>query len=117
MSETQAEGRPTLGDQIAAIDALVVAAEIIAHGSRAAIGASTVEIMAMARHLTRLSDLADLAFDMLATADLIQAQSDPDTRRALQRAVRQKIDVIGVALETLGYGKELQQEENNDVEK
>lgn len=105
---------PTLTEQAAAIDATEVAVRIMAQGARAAIGASTIEIVAMAKRLMALAVLADLTFDMLATADMVHAQRDPEARQALQRAVRQKIDVIGVSLEALGYGQDTQAEGETD---
>lgn len=109
---------PTLADQVAAIDATAVASQIMAYGARAAIGASTVEIVAMAKRLLALSALADLTFDMLATADAVQAERNLDNRKVLQRTFKARVDFVGVSLEALGYGQQQQpapqQEEKND---
>src|SRR5262249_26694024 len=89
---------PSFDDQVAAV------ATLIARGARAAIGASTIELVAVARHLIALQNVADLTFDMLSSADRLLETKDPDLRRAMQRQVRQKISVVGASLEALGYG-------------
>ena len=96
---------PSFADQVALVDATGVAARIAAHGARAAIGASTVEVVAMASRLMALATLADLTFDMLATADLVQEARDAETRRALKAEVSRRISVVGASLEALGYGQ------------
>jgi len=98
---------PTLADQVAFVDALKVAALIMSSGPRAAIGASTVEILALAKHLLRLQALADLTYEMLSAADALQA-APPDlgARTRLRREVTQKIGVVGASLEALGYGQQ-----------
>lgn len=109
--------KPTLADQVAAIDAIGVAARIAAtQGTRAAIGASAAEIIAIAQHLIRLSKLADLTFDMLTTADAAQDEKQPDQQRRLRHAVRLQIGDVGAALEALGYRNEqpAPQTEKND---
>jgi hypothetical protein len=108
---------PTLADQAAAIDAIALAARIVGHGSRAAIGASTVEIIALARSVLTLSHIADLAFDMLSAADRFHAERNLDTRRAMRRAVDEKIDLLGASLEALGYGQPITNQENLEEEK
>ena len=97
---------PTLADQVAAIDATAVASQIMAYGARAAIGASTVEIIALAYRLQALSALADLTFDMLANADAVQAERNLDNRKALQRTFKARVNSVGAALEALGYGQQ-----------
>lgn len=97
-----AESYPTL---IASVDPVEVASRICAQGSRAAIQASTVEIMALADRLIRLTTVADFTFDLLTTADLALAEKNGDTRAELRKLVRQKIDDVGLALEDLGYGR------------
>jgi len=97
-------GPPTLADQVAAIDAVAVAARIVAReGTRAAIGASATEIIAMAQMVMRLTTLADLTFDMLIAADAAYDEQQPDPQRQLRRAARGKIELVGAALEALGY--------------
>jgi hypothetical protein len=105
-----------LADQVALVNAIEVATLITAKGKHFAIKASTVEIVAMAQHLMRLSTLADLTYDMLATADLLPAVRDAEGRNALKRAVSDKISVVGASLEALGYGQQLQSspEEKSD---
>ncbi len=95
----------TFADQVALVDAVAVAARIAAHGSRQAMQASTIEILAIAKHLLCLSDLVDLTYDMLAFADVVQGERDRDTRAVLRRELSQKISVIGASLEALGYGQ------------
>jgi hypothetical protein len=112
-------GKPTLADQVAAIDAVEVAARIVAtQGTRAAIGASTTEIIALAQMTMRLTTLADLTFQMLGTADAYESANDQDARRALKLKVTQGISDVGFALEALGYGAvqptTIPNEENND---
>jgi glucosamine 6-phosphate synthetase-like amidotransferase/phosphosugar isomerase protein len=97
--------KPTLADQVAAIDAVEVAARIVAtQGTRAAIAASATEIIALAQMTMRLTVLADLTFQMLGTADALQAARDLDARRALKLKVTQELSGVGFALEALGYG-------------
>lgn len=105
----QRPGPPTLADQVAAVDAVAVAARIIAtQSTRAAIGASTTEIIAMARLAIQLVKLADLTFDMLTTADAAQDETRPDQKLRLRHAVKLKISDVGAALEALGYRVETQ---------
>lgn len=102
-----ASGKPTLADQVAAIDAVALAARICAaRGTRAAIAASAAEIIAIAAQLLQLVKLADLTFDMLTTADAAQDEKQPDQQRRLRHAVRLKIGDVGAALEALGYRNE-----------
>jgi hypothetical protein len=112
----QAITKPTIADQAAAIDAAEVAARIVAQGARAAIGASTIEIVAMATRMVRLAALADLTFEMLTLADELQEARDLDARKVLAVKVKRKIDVVGASLEALGYGQQQppQQEENTN---
>jgi hypothetical protein len=110
--------KPTLADQVAAIDAIEVAARVCASsGTRAAIGASAAEIIAMAAQLLQLVKLADLTFDMLRTANALQDENNPDQQRRLRHAVRLQIGDVGAALEALGYRDEqppAKQEENSN---
>jgi hypothetical protein len=107
---------PTIADQVAFVDALKVATLIMSSGARGAIQASTVEILALARHLLRLQALADLTYEMLATADLLQAAADLDAKKALRREVTRKIDVVGASLEALGYGQQQPQDQQGKPE-
>jgi hypothetical protein len=103
MNDQPAKG-PTLADQVAAVDALFVARQIATYGTRTAIQASTVEIMALAQFVMRLSALAELTFDMLAAADAVRDETNLDNRKALQRDFACRVDLVGVSLEALGYG-------------
>lgn len=106
---TQQSGGVTLADQIAAIDAVETASRIVTRGARAAIGASTVEILAMAKHILQLSTLADLTFDMLSTSDQIEvarSEEERERQRALRNTLAQKVSDVGAALEALGYGQD-----------
>jgi hypothetical protein len=94
---------PTLAEKVAAVDAVEVASRIMAQGSRAAIRASTVEIIALADQLIRLSTLADITFELLTLADRRAPDDKPDQVRALNAAVVQQISDVGAALEALGY--------------
>jgi hypothetical protein len=106
---------PSFADQVAAIDAIDVAGRIIAQGPRAAIGASTHEIVAMAVRLVALHRLADLTFDMLITVDQVPAvRTDPQALKALKALVDTKINAVGVSLEALGYGQPATEEEKTD---
>ena len=106
---------PSLADQIAFVDAVKVASLICAKGPRSAIQASTVDIIAMAQRLLRLSDLADLTYELLAATDTLPPPGP--ALDAVKRLASEKISVIGASLEALGYGQQcqpVQQEENND---
>ncbi len=104
---------PSFAHQVLAIDAIEVASRIAVQGSRAAIGASTVEIVAMAHRLLQLATLADLTFELLTTADLTIAETRPETRKSLTQAVRLKVSDVGAQLEALGYGQSQQEEKTN----
>lgn len=104
-SDAPAPAAPSLADQAALIDAVEVASRIVSRGSRAAIGASTIDIIAMAHRLLQLTTLADLTFKLLSTADLAVAEKRPDVRRSLNAAVQLELSDVGFALETLGYGQ------------
>ncbi|RJF70898.1 hypothetical protein [Rhodopseudomonas palustris] len=95
--------RPSIADQAAAIDAIEVASRIVAHGARAAIGASTVEIIALASATIHLAKLADLTFAMMISADAMRAEREPARRLGLGRVLARQIADLGVALEALGY--------------
>lgn len=100
------ETRPmTFADQVALVDAVAVATRIEVAGSRQAIQASTIEIIAMARRLLRLNDIIDLTHDMLAFSDVVVAQRDRAVRELMRRELKEKISVIGASLEALGYGQ------------
>lgn len=105
---------PSFAEQVAAVDTAEVAARIAAHGARAAIGASTVELVALARRFMALLTIAELTYDMLATADLLPAQDNAEARHALKVEISQKISVIGASLEALGYGQPTPEEEKTD---
>ncbi|UUO58505.1 hypothetical protein DCM80_04485 [Bradyrhizobium sp. WBOS08] len=100
-----------LAAQISAVDASAVAESIVGHAShqakeRFAMGASTVEIIAMAAYLVRLQDVADLTYDMFKTADLMDAEPKGSAARAeLRRHTLEKIAVVGASLEALGFGR------------
>jgi hypothetical protein len=113
----EAIAKPSLADQAAFVDAVAIASRILSSGARGAIGASTVEIVALAQRLLALQTLADLTFDMLATADQFETVTDLDARTALRREVAQKIAVLGASLEALGFGEtqsETTNQEKND---
>ena len=104
-AETTAVRTATVADQVALVDADAVAAQIASAGPRFAIQASTIEVMAMAVLIGRLRRIADLTYDMLAFADLVQAQKERDARAAMRRELSNQIAVIGASLEALGYGE------------
>lgn len=95
---------PDLAEQLAAVDPIAVANAIVAQGKRGAIKASTVEIIAMATLLTALVRAADIAFDVLATADRLLDEKDPAVRRAIADQTRSKISDLAAELLKLGYG-------------
>jgi len=103
---------PTL---LATIDPVEIASRISIQGTRGAIGASTIEIVALAKHVIQLTTLADLAFDLLTTADLAMAEKQPEIRRSLAHAVRLKVSDLGFALEAIGYGQDQSAQEKTDV--
>jgi hypothetical protein len=108
--------KPSLADQVAAIDAVEVAARIVAgQGTRAAIGASAAEIIALAALIMKLAKLADLTFDLLSTADLAVEEKRPEQRKRLTAAVRLQVGDVAGALEALGYGQQQPPKENDDV--
>jgi hypothetical protein len=95
---------PSFADQVAAVDAIKVAAQIVAQGKRAALLTSTVEIVAMAQLLDALLRITDLTFEMLATADVAWAAKPGPERRAWVDQLRARIDGVAIQLEALGYG-------------
>jgi hypothetical protein len=98
--------QPTFAEQVLAVDVPALARRIQEQGSRAAIQASTIEILAMAVQLNDLTPVASNIFDLFTTANKLQAETDQTRRRALRAVVLQKIDVIAAAVLALGYGKE-----------
>ncbi|MBW7968150.1 hypothetical protein [Bradyrhizobium sp. BR 10289] len=100
-----------LAAQISAVNPEAVAESIVGHSShqakqRFAMQASTVDIIAMAAFLLRLRDIADRTYDMFKTADLMDDQPKGSNARAeLLRETREKIAVVGAALEALGFGR------------
>lgn len=121
---TDATGRPQIAvrhpdeDKVAAVDALDVATRIIANGARAAIGASTVELVALARRTLALQTLADLTFEMIAAIDGIRAGMPPAELAALRRVVDRKASLVEASLEALGFQfPQPQQGEETDVTK
>lgn len=111
----------SFADQVAAVDAIVVASRVATQGKRAALLTSTVEIVAMAQLLTALVRIADLTFDMLFTADALEAEKRTAERRAISDQVRAKIFNLAGELEALGYGVDnptiTPVEETNDDQK
>jgi hypothetical protein len=105
---------PSFAEQVAATDPAEVAARIAAHGARAAIGASTVELVALAQRFMALLTIADLTYEMLANADRLPAEADAEARRAKKLEVSHQISVIGASLEALGYGQSESPEEKPD---
>lgn len=97
---------PTFAEQVLAVDVPALAKRIQEQGSRAAIQASTVEIMAMAVQLNDLTPIASNIFDLFTTANELQAATDQTKRRELRGVVLRKIDDIAAAVIALGYGKE-----------
>ncbi|UGA45984.1 hypothetical protein HU230_0008075 [Bradyrhizobium quebecense] len=95
----------TLSDQVALINPDDVAARIASSSTRFAIQASTIEIIAMARRIEQLRPIVDRTYDMLAFADLVQAQRDRDVRAVMRRELSNKVAVIGASLEAIGYGQ------------
>jgi hypothetical protein len=99
----------------ATVDPVEVASRISIRGTRGAIGASTIEIVALAKRVLQLTTLADLAFDLLTTADLAMEEKQPEIRRSLAHAVRLKVSDLGFALEAIGYGQDQPAQEKTDV--
>lgn len=99
-----APAMPTFADQVAAIDVQTVAALIMHHGKRRAVQASTVEIVAMAAHLCQLTALANLTCAMFQTFDKLEVETDHYRRIALRSAGQTQVNMVGEALEALGYG-------------
>ncbi|ETR79170.1 hypothetical protein X566_15480 [Afipia sp. P52-10] len=102
-SPSLAPASPELAAQIAAVDAIKVAAAIVAQGKRAAVAASTVDVIAMAQLLTALVRITDMTFDMLFTADRLDGEASPIVRRAIADQVRAKIFAVAGELEAIGY--------------
>ncbi|ETR79318.1 hypothetical protein X566_01410 [Afipia sp. P52-10] len=102
-SPSLAPASPELAAQIAAVDAIKVAAAIVAQGKRAAVAASTVDVIAMAQLLTALVRITDMTFDMLFTADRLDGEASPIIRRAIADQVRAKIFAVAGELEAIGY--------------
>ena len=104
MSDTATPATPTLADQIRAIDAIEVASSIVATGRRGAVGASTMEIIALAHLTAQLLTLADHVFEMMQTADALQA-AHPGDRAGMRTIFKQQVSDVGFELEALGYPK------------
>ncbi|UFZ05480.1 hypothetical protein LQG66_03950 [Bradyrhizobium ontarionense] len=98
---------PSFADQVLSADPLAAAARIEKQGARAAIAASTVEIVAMALLVMRLKAITDLTYDMFKAADRLDSVAQDE----LLRETRLKISVVGASLEALGYGDVAQQQE------
>lgn len=114
-ADTPVVRQAAIADQVALVNADDVAARIASSSPRFAMQASTIEIIAMAQLIGRLRPIIDRTYDMLAFADLVQAQRDRDVRVVMRRELSSKIAVIGASLEALGYGQPTStQEENND---
>ena len=64
-----APAMPGFDEQVAAINAVLVASLIMQQGKRRAVHASTVEIVAMANHLNQLAVLANLTCGLFQTLD------------------------------------------------
>ena len=96
---------PTFAEQVLAVDVPALARRIQEQGSRAAIQASTVEILAMAVQLNDLNPIVEKVFKLFTTADALQAQRDPKARAPLRGEVSELIYDIADALTALGYPK------------
>lgn len=102
-SPSLAPATPKLAEQIDAVDAIKVAALIVAQGKRRALSASTADIIAMAQLLTALVRICDMTFDMLFTADKLESFTSPIARRMITDEVRSKIYAVAGELEAIGY--------------
>lgn len=102
---TVAPARPTFEEQVAAVDAVAVATDILKHGRRAVMSVPTVAFVAMAAELCRLSQLADLTAAMLTNIDQLNAEAEPYRRLALQHAAQVQVAMVSEALIALGYGR------------
>lgn len=95
--------RPSIADQVAAVDAIAVAARVIASGTRSAMGASTVEILALAQAVMQLHLLAQLTVEMLVTADEAATTTDRAALGPLLETLRNQAEGIGNHLVSIGY--------------
>lgn len=102
---TLAPGDLTFAEMVNAVDVPALARRIQSQGSRAAIQASTVEILAMAVQLNDLNPIVEKVFKLFTTADALQAQRDPKARAPLRGEVSELIYDIADALTALGYPK------------
>lgn len=92
-----------LDEQLQKVDVLATVARILSSGTRGAISASTVEIIAMARFAMDLCAITDLTFEMFLTADSIPDVRDTAACAGIKQEVSDRIAVIGALLEKLGY--------------
>lgn len=90
-------------DKVAAIDAIGVATRIVANGARAAIGASTVDLVALAKRALALQTLAELTFDMIVSLDAVQPGMPPGRLAEVRRVVDRKACLVEASLEALGF--------------
>ncbi|WP_316200417.1 MULTISPECIES: hypothetical protein [unclassified Bradyrhizobium] len=97
----------TFADQVAAADPIAAATRIAKLGARAAISASTVEIVAMALLLNQLKAITDTTYDLFKTADHLDGAVCED----VLRDVSAKISIVGASLEALGYGDDVPQQQ------
>lgn len=102
---TLAPGDPSFAEMVCAVDVPALAKRIQQQGSRAAIQASTIEILAMAVQLNDLNPIVEKVFTLFATADVLQATRDPQARAPLKAEVSELIFEIADALTALGYPK------------
>lgn len=106
MTATPAPAQPSFAELVLAVDVPALARKIQQQGSRAAMGASTVEIVAMAVQITDLNPIVSDTFDLLVTADALHDERDPAAREVLRASVHKKIRAIAEALLALGYGQQ-----------
>lgn len=97
--------RPSIADQVAATDAIDAAARVLACGTRSAISASTIEVLALAQAVLQLHGLAQLTLDMLATADQAATTTDRAALGPLLETLQRQAEGIGGHLETIGYAE------------
>lgn len=105
---------PSFAEQVLAVDVPALARRIQQQGSRAAIQASTVEIVAMAVQINDLTPVVASTFDLLVSANQLHDERDQHKRRMLRDLVLRQIDDIASALIALGYDKPTTTEEKTN---
>ncbi|MGL5166664.1 MAG: hypothetical protein ACRC9K_12330 [Afipia sp.] len=94
---------PTFSEQVLAVDVPVLAQRILDGGSRGAIQASTIEIVAMALQLNDMDAVVTATFNMMVSANRLYDEKDPTKREALRELVLIQIKAIEETLIRLGY--------------